>query len=190
MDANYLATLRNELVRKGLRIEDGLSALEVARAEDAFGFQFPSDLRLVLEAFLPVSYKWTPWRSGSHAQLNELFRGPAEGVEFDIEHNAFWFGTWGPRPTLNEDALEVARRHLKELPPLIPIYGHRYMPSDPSSAGNPVFSVVQTDVIVYGNDLAHYFAAEFRVTRPPWSMSEARAIEFWSEVVNRSNETT
>lgn len=43
---------------------------------------------------------------------------------------------------------------------LIPVCGHRYLPAEPCSAGNPVLSVYQMDIIVYGRDLAAYFAAE------------------------------
>jgi hypothetical protein len=44
---------------------------------------------------------------------------------------------------------------------LIPIYGHRYLVGEPCCAGNPVLSVHQSDIIVYGRDLREYLLREF-----------------------------
>ncbi len=66
-------------------------------------------------------------------------------------------------------------------PTLIPLIGHRFLPSEPNEAGNPVFSVYQTDIIYYGANLEHYFNNEFR----GWSASEDgayRQIPFWSDL--------
>jgi hypothetical protein len=63
------------------------------------------------------------------------------------------------------------------VPPLVPLYGHRYLPTVPSYTGNPVLSVMQTDIIYYGNDLLDWFDYEFRrqsVEREP------RKVPFWS----------
>jgi len=46
----------------------------------------------------------------------------------------------------------------------IPVYSHRYLPSEPKATGNPVLSVHQTDIIYYGNDLASYFSRSMKVT--------------------------
>lgn len=43
-----------------------------------------------------------------------------------------------------------------------------------------MFSVMQTDIIYAGNDLADYFANDFGVARPPSARSAPRHIEFWS----------
>jgi hypothetical protein len=47
-------------------------------------------------------------------------------------------------------------RTINEEAKLIPIFVHRMMPDDPHLAGNPVFSVHQTDIIHYGFALADY----------------------------------
>jgi hypothetical protein len=51
---------------------------------------------------------------------------------------------------------------LSGVPALVPVYKHRYLPTMPSESGNPVLSVVQTDIIYYGNDLLDWFDYEFR----------------------------
>lgn len=50
--------------------------------------------------------------------------------------------------------------------------------------GNPVFSIVQTDIIYYGTDLADYLHAEFGVPRRAWAATDARVIRFWSDFVS------
>jgi hypothetical protein len=46
-------------------------------------------------------------------------------------------------------------------PRLIPVFGHRYLLAEPCQTGNPVLSIYQTDVVVYGADLRCYLLAEF-----------------------------
>jgi len=114
---------------------------------------------------------------------------PAEGICFDIEHNGFRREEWGARPRRSEDAFTVGRAKIGEAPTLIPIYSHRYIPEEPPMAGTPVFSVYQTDIIHYGNDLPSYFAAEFHadpdrlpeyhITCPDWAVKSPRPIRFW-----------
>jgi len=53
--------------------------------------------------------------------------------------------------------MAVVRRRVSGSPPLVPIYGNRYISNEPLLAGNPVLSVWQTDIIYYGYDLASYF---------------------------------
>jgi hypothetical protein len=44
---------------------------------------------------------------------------------------------------------------------MIPVYGHRYLPAGRATYGHPVLSIYQTDIIVYGTDLADYINHEF-----------------------------
>jgi hypothetical protein len=56
---------------------------------------------------------------------------------------------------------------------------HRMMPDEPREAGNPVFSVHQTDIIYYGFDLLDYLRNEFKLRdRDPWP-EKVRPIRFW-----------
>jgi hypothetical protein len=68
-------------------------------------------------------------------------------------------------------------------PILIPVYSHRFIPAALSEAGNPVFSVYQTDIIHYGLDLPSYLHAEFDACNPYPVPSEPKEIRFWSELV-------
>jgi hypothetical protein len=60
---------------------------------------------------------------------------------------------------------------------------HRMMPAEPHLSGNPVFSVHQTDIIVYGKDLRDYLTHEFLMTeddQEEWTIPRGtRPIAFW-----------
>ena len=180
MDSKYVTDVAKALRKRGVSIDQGLKESELARIEDAYAFRFPPDLRAFLMELLPTSKEFVPWRGGSEEEIRRRLEWPRKGVEFDVENNVFWHEGWGIRPGNTAEAIAVAREQLSRMPLLIPIFSHRYMPSEPIAEGNPVFSVWQTDVIVYGNDLADYLHREFGVSRPDWSRSVPRQIEFWS----------
>jgi hypothetical protein len=79
------------------------------------------------------------------------------------------------------EALRTARAELAAVPPLVPVYGHRYLPGTAGEWGHPVLSVRQTDIIVYGNDLADYLRHEFtgRASDP----TAHTTVGFWSYFV-------
>jgi hypothetical protein len=181
----YLAQLVEELRGQGVAFGQGLTDAEVRATEDRFGFRFPPDLRSLLQAALPVSDGFPDWRHEEEGALRARLEWPLEGIWLDIEHNGFWMAEWGTRPDDLTGAKEIARRAVAAAPVLIPVYGHRYLPAEPAEAGNPVFSVVQTDIIIYGSDLGDCFRAEFRRIRlPDWPHAEPRRIRFWSELVS------
>ena len=78
------------------------------------------------------------------------------------------------------------------------IFSHHYLLAEPCETGNPILSIYQSDMIVYGVDLRHYFLTEFRKlpgiegedvqhTQPVSDeemqkrMEWYRAIPFWGE---------
>ena len=170
-----------------VRFEDGLSDAESNRVEQRFGFRFPPDLRAFLSFGLPASEGFPNWRSDAEDELERRLDLPADGICFDIGHNAFWYDPWGPRPDRLEDAWALARRRIAAAPTLMPVYGHRFIPAEPPESGNPVFSVVQADIIRFGDDLPSYLTNEFRdrrdaATATP-SRQAARPVPFWDDLV-------
>jgi hypothetical protein len=165
-----------------VEFDAGLTDAEVIAVERRFHFQFPPDLREFLQTALPRGPKFPNWRSGDKALLRDWLDTPRQGVLFDVEHNGFWLDEWGPRPGSLSESLRVASDLVAAAPKLIPIYGHRMTPDEPHLAGNPVFSVHQTDIIVYGVDLADYLRTVFKLTdgEPrPEQVQEIRPIRFW-----------
>jgi hypothetical protein len=91
---------------------------------------------------------------------------------------------WRPNPDTEQARLAIVQAAVRSAPFLIPIYAHRYIPSDPNAPGNPVFSVYQTDIIHYGCDLADYFHQEFHAPLPDWAARSPKPIRFWGESVD------
>lgn len=171
-----------------VRFEEGLSTGEIDDVERRFGFRFPPDLRALLSLGLPVSDGFPNWRSDPDDELQRRLDWPAGRFCFDIEHSGFWYDPWGPRPDGLQDACALARRQVAALPKLVPIYSHRYIPSEPAQPGNPVFSVWQpVETIRYGDDLSTYLLREFGPLAgppPPTPTGEAaRTIPFWDDLV-------
>jgi hypothetical protein len=170
-------------------IGPGLTDAELARIEQEYEFEFADDHRAFLSAGLPLSVPqekgrtWPDWRDGDPCDLRRQLDWPIEGVLFDVESNAFWQLAWGQRPADNGQALNLARGHLARAPKMIPVYGHRYLPTGHGTYGHPVLSIYQTDIIVYGTDLATYIDSEFSgsgvVISAAWTPPPM--VPFWSE---------
>jgi hypothetical protein len=201
MDSQYLESVARYLRQQGIELGTGLTDAEVDGIERRCAFQFPPDLRAFLQHVYPlgrppgrsgeiiVGGPFPDWRNAPDDYPQQRFEAILEGIFFDIEKNGFWHPKWGSKPANFEDACGVARQELANAPALIPIFSHRFMPNEPLLAGNPVFSVHQTDIIYYGYDLAHYFQHEFHVPLPQWAAALPRTIRVWSESLNwRDNE--
>ncbi len=162
----------------------GYTALELDRAQALFRLSFPPDLVSLLLDRRPVGGPdWT-----DETAIRSRLAWPFEGLLFDVEKNGLWWPEWGNRPDRPDERAEVLRQVVGRAPRLIPLLSHRYLPATPNEAGNPVFSVYQSDVIHYGSDLQDYIEREEAGWDcKPWP-SVLREIEFWSEVVRRNND--
>src|SRR5579859_3059448 len=128
MDFEYC---KDRLIAAGVAFAPGLSSEEISAIEEANGFRFPPDLKGLLMHSLPVSNGWLDWRCASTTEIRDRLNWPLESMCFDIEHNAFWLDAWGPKPTDNQSAFEVARKAVASAPRLIPVCSHRYLPDRP-----------------------------------------------------------
>ena len=63
---------------------------------------------------------------------------------------------------------------------MIPICENKFIPADPCEEGNPVFSILQTDAIVYGSDLAVFIRNELTDYQP--CRVAPKEIPFWSKL--------
>lgn len=182
-----------ELIRQeGHGIEEGLTEGEFAHIEQTLQFRFPPDLRAFLAHALPTGRDFPDWR---HAD-REMFEGHQQwllsGILFDLEYNDYWLSSWGERPTELDIAKQVITEQFRKAPLLIPIFAHRFMPSVPSRAGNPVFSIWQTDIICYGSNLENYLIREFN--RGPieecftdYEIDCERPFPFWDDLYEANN---
>jgi hypothetical protein len=193
MDDEYLQLVMTRLQERGVPVDSGLTKDEVRRIEKALEFTFPPDLKEVLQHALPATLpppgalrrgRFPNWRHEKESSLRYRLDWPTNGLIEAIVDRGLWLSTWGDRPADLETELAVVHRAVTAAPKLIPVYGHRFMPSVPSQAGNPVLSIMGTDIIYYGYDLASYFCAEFQVPTPAWAAKEPRYIPFWSDLID------
>ena len=172
-----------------VEFDSGLTDSEVRVVEARFGFRFPPDLCALLQTAFPRGPQFPDWRMPESPALTGRLKWPFDAIAFDIENNVFWMDSWGPRPAALSDALAVARAAVESAPRLIPIFAHRYLPAEPEAAGNPVFSVYQTDIICYGVDLRRYLLCEFgRLDFAEATRGEPRRIRFWTDIIDGDGE--
>ncbi|MBD0741510.1 hypothetical protein [Streptomyces sp. CBMA152] len=176
------ADLRRLLDEGGVRCEPGMSERELAAVEEAYGFRFSADHRLLLGAVLPLGPGWPDWRDGRPANLRLQVGLPVQGVLFDVENSGFWPTAWGPKPTQAKHALKSARWHLAKAPRLVPFHVNHYVPESADAWDHPVLSVHRTDVAVRGSDLADYLRREFG-TGPQLPLpAQSSTVPFWGDL--------
>ena len=167
----------------GVQFDPGLSDREVSRVQDEHSFAFGPEHREFLQLALPIGEGWPDWRNGSADDLHDRLSWPIDSAVFDVHHNGFWPSSWGDRPEDRAAREGLARAYLGRVPRLVPLYSHRYLTADPAFVPSPIFSVHQTDVIYYGDNLLDYIAHEFGV--PPLHPSPKRQhVPFWSELAD------
>jgi hypothetical protein len=164
------------------------SRSEFARIEQEYGFEFADDHRAFLAAGLPLDSpapgrrsQWPDWRRADPSDLRERLDWPVEGALFDVQHNALWHPSWGQRPADSSEALKTARQHLSRVPKMVPVYAHRYLPAGRGTYGHPVLSMYQTDIIIYGTDLADYINQEFGRWCISADWTPPPMVPFWSD---------
>ena len=180
LDTSFLDWFRDETERAWAGAYRWKGALDVGALERRLAVRFPDEHRL----FLATLHATTP-ASGFHDWIDGLDRirdaeqGVIDGLVFDVEHDVLWPDSWGPRPDQPPARAARVAELVASAPRLFPICGHRFV-----VAGTPglVLSIVQSDIIVYGNDLREYLMNE--LLRPyQLDRSDARAIRFWGELI-------
>lgn len=192
-DQHALNHSREHLRKAGVHFAEGLRSEEFDRWEAEGKFRFPPDLRWFLAGGVPMGSRFPDWRS-SWSMLAQYFTWPSEGICFEIREANYWRQEWGARPADDNRAIETAASYINAAPTLIPIYGHSYLPSEPCSENNPVFSVYQTDIIHRGSNLAEYLLWLFHDEDSldegmyPVYSEKYQYIRFWTDLV-RENTT-
>lgn len=161
----------------------GYTQSELDDAQARFGLKFPPDLVALYREHRPADgYDWTR----DDNVIREMLAWPLEGLLFDVEHNDLWWPAWGKRPVTANERRDVLTAVVKAAPKLIPLLSHRYIPEEPHEVDNPVFSVMQSDIIYYGANLSDYFDREFFGYGVRPLPSDIKKIRFWSEMVDRN----
>ncbi|MGK5440778.1 hypothetical protein ACSNN7_02955 [Micromonospora sp. URMC 105] len=174
------------------RIDKGLTNAEFDRIERGYGFEFADDHRAFLAVGLPVwqpyeegqawEHPWPDWRNGDPDALREHLSWPVDYLLWDVEHG-HWRQEWGSRPAMPEEAVEVARVRLAEVPKMVPVYAHRFLPAGRGTSAHPVLSMRGWDTIYYGTDLLDYIGQEFEEPRPERTddWNPQATVPFWRD---------
>ena len=202
MNTELYDMLIDRLKVVGVSFDPGLSDEEVAHIEDAGKFRFPPDLRGLLQRGVPgrstrrassgdrsQARDFPNWRKRPEEIMarskKHLWDGIRAGVlnSYQPYHKAavYWPVAWGERPAKLAAAQSILNAKWQKAPLLIPIWGHRYLPAEPVEAGNPIFSIMDVDMIHYGNDLLDYFVREFHIEPLMPKPETPRAIPFWDD---------
>jgi Tetratricopeptide repeat len=191
--------------QRGTRWVGGLTPAEIEAVEDREGLRFPPDYRLFLERLhatdrpmvgagyfsndrmmpteQPGFCNWLTDVDAIHEKVEEVF----EGLLFDVEENDLWLPEWGDRPEtapLREAAL---RGLFQAAPRLAPVYGNCFFVAEPCVAGNPVLSIHQSDIIVWGPDLRtgllRLWGFHDQPTSTPEPEPDYSRIPFWGSLI-------
>jgi hypothetical protein len=173
-----------QLRTTGVEFDAGLDDAAIREISAVFAAEVPLELKLFLQAGVPTSPKWAAWGEGPQVVLERAQAWILRAFSFDIEHNRYWHPLLGERPGSVGAAVDQACAHLLEAPPLIPVYAHRFLATQPTDGPRAVLSVWQAvDSIYYGNDLADYLAREFTVDRPSWATADPPPVPVWEELL-------
>jgi hypothetical protein len=187
LDGRVLGSGRRASAANVVRVEPGLSDRELEAAEVRFDLCFPPDLRALLRHGLPTGRDLPNWRDpDADDYLRWALGKPARAMEFDVLNNGVWFDAWGPRPATDAESAAIAGRELARVPRLVPVHAHRYVPSVPPAAGNPILSLWQIiDTVHAADDLAGFLASELGAPLPAWATpaDRRRRVPFWSAIV-------
>jgi len=187
-DAGLIITFGEEIISEferkrraeGRLWAEGYTQSDLDAAQAKYDLVFPPDLVSLFRDRRPV--RGYDWRSDDK-EIRAMLKWPLEGLLFDVENNALWSPEWGDRPNTAGARSEVLAKVVSGAPKLIPLVSHRYLPAEPHEAGNPVFSIYQSDVIYYGVDLEDYFEREF-VTQDRPCPEHIKRIRFWSDLAD------
>jgi hypothetical protein len=163
----------------------GYTKGELDSAQARYGLTFPPDLvALLLDRRPTQGWDWRTDDEGIRRALDH----PLSGLQFDVEHG-LWWPEWGERPETLAERTEIVTAAVASASRLIPLIGRRYLPEEPCEAMNPVFSVMQSDVIYYGANLADFFRRQFGAFRHGvGAMGPVKYIPFWSDLVARNGD--
>ena len=163
-----------------------LSPTEIGEIERRYSIVFPRSLREMYSEFLPCGEYFPAWNDFSDAntmRIRQLLDAPLKGLTLEVFENGFWLDSWGEKPSASAEISTRFGQIFAAAPKLIPVYSHRYLPYLPDESDPAVISVVQSDIIYYGENLRSYLENEFGDGKINPDLSRYAEIPFWSEII-------
>jgi hypothetical protein len=170
----------------GVIFKTGLSEAQIQDITKCLGTNLPDDLRMFLSEGVPVSRPeggdFPDWHNKPEEVVSKSNQYIKDALKFDIENSGYWCGLFGDKPDDLNEAREKAVANISKWPPLVRIYGHRFMPTNPAGFGNPVLSVYQfVDTVYYGYDLVDYLEKECGFSISQDKANEPKDVPYWDE---------
>ena len=164
----------------------GISSTEIKKIEEFYDISFPAELKNLYFVGLPVSNGFYNWRDMSDInieRIKEVLKKPIIGLQSELQGD-FWCDDWGDKPNDINEAYKILLTHYNNAPQLIPIYSHRYVPFIENNGNIPIFSIVGSDVIYYGENLISYLEIEFGLKKySEFNQINCQHITFWSDLI-------
>lgn len=177
----------SKLKTKGVVFDSGMSPKEINEIEKLYNIHFPCELKSFYSIGIPVSSGFYNWRNTNEENtqlIKNILKSPIKGLKSDLEAGDFWCEDWGGKPVVLEEAENRLLMYYNDAPKMIPIYSHRYMPYIPKVTEIPVFSIMQSDIVLYGENLISYFEVEFGLKKyNDILQANFRHIDFWSNLL-------
>ncbi|WP_064965754.1 hypothetical protein [Tenacibaculum ovolyticum] len=103
-------------------------------------------------------YNWNTDIDNIRRELNYVY----EDLLKDTLEHGLWLRSWGTKPESIDDRKKIFTRWYHNAPKLIPIYGHRFVISEPKEMDNTILSIMGSDTIIYGVNMRHYLLNELK----------------------------
>lgn len=182
--------LIERLKMAGVRLERGMTAAELDRAEEFFGFRFPREIRGFLMLAVPVDEGFFDYRDCSEENLErfaEFYRRMEAGFRFDLQNcRDLLLEFVGEKLGFSEDGPgfdEAVMKYWHESVRLVPFYLHRCFFDGMDDM--PIVSFWQpVDTIEYGCNFEKYLESEFLGQMETGEVSEClKETGIWGELI-------
>lgn len=170
---------------------DGATQGAIQAVQEYLGHTLAPDLLYLAERTCDPDGTCMRWMKGP-SEIQAFREWVLEGLRFDVLDNGLWLASWGERPESPKDRIAKLESEFETWPKLLPLNGHRAIPASPCEAGNPIFSIMQSDIIYYGATLADWMALDLTAsghgerTRPS-STAKVRHIPIWSDFAEQTD---
>jgi len=135
-----------------------LTDKHINELEKFFWFCIPTEYKEVLKNWMPVGNDFTNW--SDQGSVQKSYDILLDWILFDILTNNLWFDRrW--ESISNSEKIKIITNMYDKSPKLIPIYWHRFILEKWYIENNPVFSIHQSDVIIYWESLEQRVNIEF-----------------------------
>lgn len=149
----------------GIKVLEGIEKEQLEAAEECFGIRFPGELVEFYLTGMPVGRRFPDWTDLSEENVKRI-RKSLRFPEMSVRNE-------------NEDQFP------QDAVPLIPVYGHKYMPVIEGLEDGPIISVYGLDIIYSGRNLLNFLEIKFLGKDPDTIWEDAVAvIPGWEELIS------